>query len=175
MESVRLEFLPAPERLHPPLGEVHVWRLGTAADPLRRVLAVYLGEEPARIQLEKGEHGKPRLAGNEPPLKFNLSHSGDLALVAVSGANEMGVDVERLRPKREADYYWRWACHEAEVKCRGTGLLGDGQAIAEPIAVQPLDVDPAYAAAIAVAADELAPLRGWTFDPAQRIAASSVS
>jgi phosphopantetheinyl transferase len=157
-----LDFLPAPARLDPPAGELHLWRLTASSSALRRVLAVYLGEEPARIRLERGEHGKPRLADPQGRLRFNLSHSGEIALVAVSGEFEVGVDVEAVRPKREEAFYWRWASHEAHVKCLGTGLLRARQAPLEPVAVEPVEVGPGYAAAVAVDAPELPPLRGWT-------------
>ena len=162
---MRLDFLPAPDRLDPPSGELHLWRLAASPTALRRVLAVYLEEEPERIRLTEGEHGKPRLAGPPGRLRFNLSHSGEVALVAVSGEFEVGADVERIRPKREESHYWRWACHEAEVKCLGIGLLRARRAPPEPVAVRSLDVSPGYAAAVAVAAPELPPLRGWTFGP----------
>jgi hypothetical protein len=162
---VRLEFLPAPDRLDPPLGELHVWRLAPSPAALRLVLAVYLGEEPERIRLERGEHGKPRLAGDRARLEFNLSHSGELALVAVSGEHAVGVDVERVRPKRGAAFYRRWARHEAEVKCRGIGLLRARRAVAdESVVTASIDLGPDYAAAVATRAGKLPPLRGWTFD-----------
>jgi 4'-phosphopantetheinyl transferase len=40
--------------------------------------------------------GKPRLAASE--LQFNVAHSGNLALVAVTRDCEIGVDLELLRP-----------------------------------------------------------------------------
>ncbi len=46
------------------------------------------------------ERGKPYLAA-DPTLHFNLAHSHDLALVAVTRACPIGVDVERLRPLPE--------------------------------------------------------------------------
>jgi len=158
-----LEFLPAPDRLDPPRGELHLWRLAASPTALRRVLAVYLGEEPERIELAKGEHGKPRLAEAPERLRFNLSHSGEVALVAVSGEFEVGVDVERMRPKRGEAFYRRWARHEAHVKCLGTGLLRARRVALEPVAVMPVALGPGFAAAIAAEAAELPPLRGWTF------------
>ncbi|HEX6602937.1 MAG TPA: hypothetical protein VF030_09880 [Solirubrobacterales bacterium] len=160
-----MEFLPAPPDPSPPRGEVHLWRLAPSPDALRRVLAIYLGQGPSQIRLTEGEHGKPRLADPEATLRFNLSHSGEIALVAVSGEVEVGVDVERIRPKRDEDYYWRWASHEAEVKCLGVGLLRARQAPSAPVAVASLLVEPGYAAAVAAAAPEMPPLRGWTFGP----------
>jgi len=155
------------------LGEVHVWRveLESAQRPafhgaLRQVLARYLEEEPGEIGLSVGEHGKPRLAGEE--FHFNLSHSGALGLVAVCGDREVGVDVERLRPKREAAFYRSWARHEARVKCLGTGLGSPLIPDPPPVAVETLEVGPEYAAAVAVAGTGLLPLRGWTFDSPHR-------
>jgi 4'-phosphopantetheinyl transferase len=124
-------------------------------------LAVYLGREPERIRLQEGEHGKPRLADPEGQLRFNLSHSAGLALVAVSGELEVGVDLERLRPKREQAHYWRWACREAHVKCLGTGLLRARQAPLEPAAIKPIRIGPGYAAAVAVAGPVMPPLQGF--------------
>jgi 4'-phosphopantetheinyl transferase len=121
---------------------------------LRRVLAGYLSRTAAAIELEATERGKPRLRGGG--LEFNLSHSGGLALVAVSG-REVGIDVERIRPKRPAPFYSAWACHEARLKCLGTGL-GASPASETPVAVRSLEVAPEYAAAVAVAGTEVGPL-----------------
>lgn len=170
-----MEFAPAPHRLDPPRGELHVWRLAASPAALRQVLAVYLGEESELIRLEEGERGKPRLAEAPGRLRFNLSHSGELALVAVSGEVEVGVDVERLRPKRGEAFYRRWAAYEAHVKCLGSGLLRARHTPLEPVAVRPIEVGPGYAAAIAARAPELPPLRGWTFGPARQKAAAGVS
>jgi 4'-phosphopantetheinyl transferase len=157
-----LEFLPAPDHLDPPVGELHVWRLPPSSTVLRRVLAIYLREEPGLIRLEESEHGKPRLAEAPQRLRFNLSHSGELALVAVSGEFEVGVDVERVRPRRGEAFYRRWARHEAHVKCLGVGLLRARRMPLAPVAVGELAVGPGYAAAVAVAAPELPKLRRWT-------------
>lgn len=168
LELPRLEFNPAPDRLDPPVGEVHVWRLELESarrpafrEALRQVLARYLGDEPERVELTVGEHGKPRLADER--LHFNLSHSGAMGLVAVCRDREVGVDVERFRPKREADFYRRWACHEARVKCLGTGLGVPLPPAPPPVAVESLEVGPGHAAAVAVAGTAPLPLRCWTF------------
>lgn len=157
-----MDFLPAPGRLDPPVGELHLWRLPASPGVLRRVLAVYLGREPEQIRLEEGEHEKPRLADPEEGLRFNLSHSGELALVAVSGELEVGVDVERMRPKRDEAFYRDWARREAHVKCLGIGLLRARPLPPDPVAIASVDVGPGYAAAVAVAGLELPPLRGLT-------------
>lgn len=60
----------------------------------RRILAGYLDRDPRELQFRAGPYDKPYLADGGP--EFNLSHSGDLALLAVAGL-EVGVDVERER------------------------------------------------------------------------------
>jgi 4'-phosphopantetheinyl transferase len=68
---------------------------------LRSLLAERLNTEPRQIPFCTGPHGKPVLAGEEAKLQFNLSHSRDLALIAISEAFEVGVDVEHIRPMRD--------------------------------------------------------------------------
>jgi 4'-phosphopantetheinyl transferase len=67
---------------------------------LRQTLAPYLGLAPREIQFRIEKNGKPELAENSRPcsLKFNLSHSGELALLAITSGQIVGVDVERHRP-----------------------------------------------------------------------------
>lgn len=166
----------------PGRGEAHVWRIALpAAEPrvtarraLRAILGAYLGQDPAAVTLVEGESGKPRLAASPAPLAFNLSHSGALALVAVTtGGVEVGIDVERLRPRRdlvrlaarrlppsdaaavaaageaerEQVFYAAWTRHEARTKCGGAGLGGPPPRPAV-VAVE-LAIDAGYAAAIA--------------------------
>lgn len=52
------------------------------------------------IELERNEHGKPSLK-HRPDLHFNLSHSGDVAILTVSDT-ECGVDVESTQRPHEA-------------------------------------------------------------------------
>jgi phosphopantetheinyl transferase len=176
----------------PEPSEAHVWRIELPATGGREaarsatgeILARYLGERPVRaaasgreagaFAIVVAERGKPRLVGSPPPLTFNLSHSGGLALVAVAaGGVEVGVDVERLRPRRdlvrlaerwlppgdaaavaaapdegrEETFYAAWTCHEARTKCTGAGLGGPPPG-ADVVATA-LKIDAGYAAAIA--------------------------
>jgi 4'-phosphopantetheinyl transferase len=152
---------------------VDVWVVDSERDSLRGVLSVYLGDAAAGMKIVRSEHGKPRLA--QGGLEFNLSHSGEVALIAVSQTRPVGVDVERLKPGRDflalaerafspddvmrvreaapderaAVFYKHWVRHEARLKCLGVGLSGSAQAA--PVEVQDLDVGPGYAAAVAVA------------------------
>lgn len=65
---------------------------------VRSVLADYVGTAPEGLRFDTSAHGKPLLDG---PLldgiAFNLSHSGERALLAVSEAGAVGVDVEARR------------------------------------------------------------------------------
>lgn len=123
---------------------------------LREVLARYLEADPATIELRLGERGKPGLADPAAPLRFNLSHSGGLALVAVAEGREVGVDIERLG-RRPAGFYAEWTRREAVAKCHGTGL--GGPPASSPVAVESIEAPPGFAAALAVAGDRLPPLR----------------
>ena len=64
---------------------------------LRAIVATYLGCEPAQVSLVEEAQGKPRVIGPRVGLHFNLSHSKDLALLALGATNELGVDVEAVR------------------------------------------------------------------------------
>jgi 4'-phosphopantetheinyl transferase len=65
---------------------------------LRRLLAQYAGCAPQELAFGVNEFGKPSLR-NVPgePLHFNLSHSDDVGLLAVTRVGELGADVERIR------------------------------------------------------------------------------
>jgi 4'-phosphopantetheinyl transferase len=77
-------------------------RFVVARGALRVLLGDLLGERPRSIAIEAGASGKPRLAGGGRRLGFNVSHSGDLALICVAEGAEVGVDFERLRPVPDA-------------------------------------------------------------------------
>lgn len=71
-----------------------------ARTALRRVLGAYLGLEAGEVPLLAAPFERPYLRGRT--LDFNLSHSDGVALIAVAAAPPLGVDVERLRPLRDA-------------------------------------------------------------------------
>jgi 4'-phosphopantetheinyl transferase len=77
--------------------DVHRRRFVVAHGALRRILAGYVDTDPASLAFVAGEHGKPALdrQRGDAVVEFNLSHSHDLALVAVSAARPIGVDLER--------------------------------------------------------------------------------
>lgn len=64
---------------------------------LRTVLSSVSGVPAARQRFAYGPMGKPSLI-DDPDLHFNLSHTGDLAVVAAGRSGPIGVDVERVTP-----------------------------------------------------------------------------
>ena len=161
-------------------------RFVVARARLRATLARYLGREARGLGFVPGPGGKPRLTGGlGGGLEFNLSHSGECALLAVSRARRLGVDVEQIRPdfnwagiaaqlftarqltrlatlsdeQRAAACFRRWTRAEAWLKARGEGLAA--AALQRPAhedawLVRSLHVGPGYAAAVAAEG------HGWT-------------
>ncbi|MGY3528308.1 4'-phosphopantetheinyl transferase family protein [Bradyrhizobium sp. USDA 4452] len=72
---------------------------------LRQVLASRLGIAPSDVELEYGQLGKPHLSHRMPSrnLRFSVSRSEDVAVIALSTGQEVGVDIEAIRPVPEAD------------------------------------------------------------------------
>jgi 4'-phosphopantetheinyl transferase len=117
---------------------------------LRKIIAAYLRTDAASVEFDVGMRGKPSLRGpvNEHGLRFNMSHSEDLALVAVTREREVGVDVEYVRdvaddlsiaqhffckseqallgaadgPERRSMFFRLWTRKEALIKATGDGL-----------------------------------------------------
>ncbi|WP_456732118.1 4'-phosphopantetheinyl transferase family protein [Bradyrhizobium sp. USDA 3364] len=72
---------------------------------LRRILASKLGIPPSDVELEYGRLGKPHLSHRMPAcdLHFSVSRSADVAVIALSIGQEVGVDIEAVLPVPEAD------------------------------------------------------------------------
>jgi 4'-phosphopantetheinyl transferase len=72
---------------------------------LRRVLASYRQADPKALRFTIGKNGKPALSDESGPtaLRFNLSHTEDMTLIALTLGRELGVDVECVRPISELD------------------------------------------------------------------------
>lgn len=117
---------------------------------LRTILAGYLASEPNELVLRYSEKDKPSLtsAGPGDRIEFNVSHSGERALLAVTRGRELGVDVEAIRAdfdheaiaqrffsinertqlstldisERCLAFFRCWTRKEAYIKATGTGL-----------------------------------------------------
>jgi len=85
--------------------ERHHNRFIAARGILRSLLATYLDYAPDLLQFGYGPNGKPALSGPfaRSGLSFNLAHSENLALIAVSHSGPLGVDVEYIRPLSDTD------------------------------------------------------------------------
>lgn len=72
---------------------------------LRELLAARLGVPPESVEFAYGTHGKPALSPRfaEADLRFNLSHSDDVAAYVFSRRRDVGIDVERVRAIRDTD------------------------------------------------------------------------
>lgn len=83
-------------RFHFEKDRLHFTRCRSA---LRSLLAGYLWIPAAEIRFEYLSGGKPQLAGEQNPraLQFNVSHSANIALIAVGSEHRLGIDVEKVR------------------------------------------------------------------------------
>jgi phosphopantetheinyl transferase len=122
-----------------------------ARGALRVLLGSCLGERPGGLRFRSGERGKPALdLPEQERLHFNLSHSGGIALYALTHTSPVGIDVELVRHRpnavaiaarafgepaaarlmaldgeaRDRELLRMWVRYEAQRKWAGTGIGG---------------------------------------------------
>ncbi len=80
-------------------------RFTVARAGLRTLLGGRLGVTPDAVELTYGRNGKPALANGQADseLRFNVSHSDDVAAYAFSFGRDIGIDVEKVREIANAD------------------------------------------------------------------------
>jgi 4'-phosphopantetheinyl transferase len=84
---------------------------------LRQLLGRYLGTHPGQLRFVHNAFGKPELSPEcGSPLRFNLSHSADLALIAIAAGADIGVDIERIRAQPDYAAIARRFFSAAEVE-----------------------------------------------------------
>ena len=139
----------------------HKVRFALARIALRRILGNYLNTPPQEIEFSYSSHGKPMLKSN-CNLQFNLSHSQDLALLAVTQQHPIGIDVEYFSPRpylgiaehlfSQAEiaaleklsaaftpwaFFSVWAQKEALIKAVGLGLSYPTKNLTVPLMAEP--------------------------------------
>ncbi len=113
---------------------------------LRWLLGRYLAQSPVHFTFEYNAHGKPFLPDEK--IHFNVSHSKQLGLIAFDPSEEIGVDIEWMRPdfgglkiakrffseqevkeleqldakEQKNGFFNGWSRKEAYIKARGKGL-----------------------------------------------------
>jgi 4'-phosphopantetheinyl transferase len=169
---------------------------------LRALLGRYLQVEPEALRFSIGQHGKPLLlpgtehstmvqhegALSPDRLRFNLSHSAQWALYAVSSTCAVGVDVEVARrpvdevaiarrilgaavverlqaldpDARRREFLRAWVRHEAALKCVGVGIGGTDEPRHEPWVAE-IELGLPDAAAAVAATQPAGELRRWAW------------
>jgi 4'-phosphopantetheinyl transferase len=120
---------------------------------LRLLLGSALGIPPGTVEIRRGVRGRPELADSHAGIDFNVSHTGDVALIGIARglgtATRIGVDIERHDREVGVDRLARkfltaaeratlenfdlrgrrerfvryWTCKEAMSKASGDGLI----------------------------------------------------
>jgi 4'-phosphopantetheinyl transferase len=139
------------------------------------LLAARLGGDPQALDLRFGSLGKPEVPNAN--VWFNVSHTPGLAVIAISRASPVGIDVERIDPSvdvvgvarlafgkargselshlrgpdRITNFFKAWVEEEARVKMVGgsiaTTISGEAMTDLEVVALEPPRVG--FAAALA--------------------------
>jgi len=123
-------------------------RFTIARGIVRSILGAYVPLPARDIRFLCAHHGKPAIANAATDLRFNVSHSRDMALLGVAHGREIGVDIEAIRPEVETDklaerffsvqerdtirslpperrvaaFFRCWTSKEAFLKAQGVGL-----------------------------------------------------
>lgn len=113
----------------------------------RLILSLYTDQSPRAVRFSYNKYGKPALT--ESSVSFNISHSGDLAIVAIADKRDIGIDIEHMKTRSNylaiaerffspSEYQWLqalphakqlrafyscWTQKEAFIKATGQGLF----------------------------------------------------
>lgn len=148
-------------------------RFITARGCLKKVLGDYLATDARLICFQYGNAGKPEINHPCSHLRFNLTHSGHLALIALTCQSQIGVDIEPLKPRpsllaiarkifgtemhgmladlkepqRTARFFQLWTKLEAQAKCCGRSVFSQPDSTIPTVNFEP---EAGWIAAIAV-------------------------
>jgi 4'-phosphopantetheinyl transferase len=117
---------------------------------LRKIISAYLALAPGQLRFTYNEYGKPAVSDdqNDRALNFNLSHSAELVLYAVTRGRDVGIDIEYVREdfatleiaehffskdevaalkslpagQRTIGFFNCWSRKEAFIKAKGMGV-----------------------------------------------------
>ena len=173
--DIDLSVLSSPEmqKANRCLTESHRHRYRATRFCLRSILACYLPITADNVELEKSANGKPSIP--DSPIEFNLTHSGPLALLAITSGKLIGIDIEPIRKRNnvaaiakrvlsneivgrlnrtsdeteKALLFTRvWTAFEARQKMTGNGIFGSSNTpVHQLLRIHPFDE---WIAAIAV-------------------------
>lgn len=163
-------------------------RFIAARGMLRMLIARYLQVAPSTLQFTSGPYGKPALSPRSGGdlLRFNLSHSQDVALYAIAWGREVGVDIEYMRPLDDMEsiarhffspqeqaalhslpaalqqqgFYQCWTRKEAYIKASGIGL-------SQPLDQFAVSLAPDEPARLLYVQDQPDEVRRWSFQTLQ--------
>jgi 4'-phosphopantetheinyl transferase len=123
-------------------------RFSLTREVLRILVGAHTHTDPPDVAFSISPAGKPRLANPSCNLRFNVTHSGDFAMIALARDREVGVDLEMQRPdlageelvarcfsenghhrwlqmavaRRTEAFFRLWTAKEAFIKATGAGL-----------------------------------------------------
>ncbi|MBX3709158.1 MAG: 4'-phosphopantetheinyl transferase superfamily protein [Gammaproteobacteria bacterium] len=129
------------------LFPIHKQRFIAARSILRKILSFYLAVPPQEIMFTYNSNGKPFLHMPSTHLQFNLSHSENIAIYAITMTHDIGIDIEKIQETYNRDlakrffslkenqdllllpleeqkiaFYRIWSRKEAIIKAIGKGL-----------------------------------------------------
>ena len=141
---------------------------------MRQILGAYLGIDPSAVSFSIQPEGKPLIGIPGCDLQFNLAHTGDVGMLAVTRGMAVGMDIEQLRPMksrhgiarrifspdelnllagmaedRQDEYFFQlWTSMEARQKCHGRGIFGN-KVGSKSVGIHQFKPMPGYFAAVA--------------------------
>ena len=151
-------------------------RFAASRAALRLLLGRYLDRGPASIEFAYSDHGKPILVGETASIGFNVSHSGNWTLIAITKNTDVGVDIEEINAnvdihevaamvfsQKESAHFFSlsidaqrtfffevWTIKEAFLKAEGSGLAISPSSIeAQELPVSKITVTAGFASAVA--------------------------
>jgi 4'-phosphopantetheinyl transferase len=142
-----------------------------ARSALRTTLALYASRPPEELRFTTGEHGKPSL-DNVAGIEFNISHSRNWAMIAITRRFPVGIDLEQIRPNLDmakllerigeteltgtkAELFHIWTRREARTKAVGGPLM---EIPAADLRITDLKAPEGFAASLALQAEDPAPI-----------------